>query len=73
MKRLSIPALALVSALAFVPLPAMAACDHGGLCDDAHGHVDAPAPLIGASLPGLAVGFGVFWLIRNRGRRRKVD
>ena len=30
----------------------------------------APAPLIGASLPGLAIGYGVYWLIR---RRRKID
>ena len=30
----------------------------------------APAPLIGASLPGLAIGYGVYWLIQ---RRRKVD
>jgi hypothetical protein len=31
--------------------------------------VAAPAPLIGASLPGLAIGYGVYWLIR---RRRKI-
>jgi hypothetical protein len=39
-----------------------------GLCD----HHDAPAPLIGVGLPGLAVGLGVFWLIRQR-TRRKID
>jgi hypothetical protein len=26
----------------------------------------APAPLIGASIPGLAIGYGVYWLIRRR-------
>ena len=41
-------------------------CNH---CDP---HVDAPAPLIGASVPGLAIGFGVIWLMRQRARR-KID
>jgi hypothetical protein len=41
-------------------------CNH---CDP---HVDAPAPLIGASVPGLAIGFGVLWLMRQRARR-KID
>jgi hypothetical protein len=40
-----------------------------GSCD----HHDAPAPLIGASLPGLAIGFGVFWLIRRRAAGRMID
>jgi hypothetical protein len=60
--------LAVVSALTLSPLPALA--NHG---DDNSGHppshVAAPAPLIGVSLPGLAIGFGVFWLIRHRARR----
>jgi hypothetical protein len=73
MKHLSIPAIALVSTLTLIPLPALAACGHDEHCDDAHGHVAAPAPLIGASLPGLAIGYGVFWLIRHRARRRKID
>ena len=30
----------------------------------------APGPIAGASLPVLAVGFGVYWLVR---RRRKAD
>jgi hypothetical protein len=38
------------------------ACNH---CD----HADAPAPLIGNGLPGLAIGLGVFWLIWLRERR----
>jgi hypothetical protein len=30
------------------------------------GNRGAHAPLIGASLPALAIGYGVFWLIRRR-------
>jgi hypothetical protein len=26
----------------------------------------APMPLIGASLPGLAIGYGAYWLIKRR-------
>jgi hypothetical protein len=26
----------------------------------------APLPLLGASLPGLAIGYGAYWLIRRR-------
>ncbi len=59
------------AALTFIQAPALA-CDHDGHCKDTHGHVDAPAPLIGASLPGLAIGYGVFCLIRHRVRRRKI-
>jgi hypothetical protein len=34
------------------------------------GYHGAPGPIAGASLPGLAVGFGVYWLTR---RRRKEN
>jgi hypothetical protein len=34
------------------------------------GHHPAPGPIAGAGLPALAVGYGVYWLIR---RRRKPD
>ncbi len=30
----------------------------------------APGPIVGAGLPVLAIGFGVYWLIK---RRRKAD
>jgi hypothetical protein len=61
----SAPAIALVFASAFIPLPVLAAHgdENGG---HVPGHVDAPAPLIGASLPGLAIGYGVYLLIRRR-------
>jgi hypothetical protein len=69
MKFVNIPAIAFVSALTLISLPALAA--HEG---ENHGHpsshVDAPAPLIGASVPGLAIGYGVYLLIR---RRRKLN
>jgi hypothetical protein len=39
--------------------------------DDHHHHgYSAPGPIVGAGLPMLAVGYGVFWLV---GRRRKAD
>jgi hypothetical protein len=28
--------------------------------------VAAPLPLLGASLPGLAIGYGAYWLLRRR-------
>ena len=34
---------------------------------DVHG---APGPIAGAGLPILAIGYGVYWLVK---RRRKVD
>jgi hypothetical protein len=67
MKPLSIPAIALASALSLISLPAIASYGHENDWHEA-GHVAAPAPLIGASLPGLAIGYGVFWLIRRRAR-----
>jgi hypothetical protein len=30
------------------------------------GYHAAPGPIAGAGLPGLAVGFGVYWLMRRR-------
>ena len=41
--------------------------DHHGYGD--HGVHGAPGPIAGAGLPILAVGYGVYWLIR---RRRKA-
>ena len=34
-------------------------------------HKPAPGPIAGASLPVLAVGFGVYWLVRRY--RRKAE
>jgi hypothetical protein len=54
LSRVFLPALAV---FAFSLAPAVAA------------PVGAPLPLIGASIPGLAIGYGAYWLIR---RRRKA-
>ena len=37
--------------------------------DNGYHYHGAPGPIVGASLPVLAVGFGVYWLVR-RARRR---
>jgi len=34
------------------------------------GYRPAPGPLVGAGLPALAIGYGVYWLVK---RRRKAD
>jgi len=46
------------------------ACNGRGNCSDAPGqtkHVrGAPGPIAGAGLPVLAVGYGIYWLVRRR-------
>jgi MYXO-CTERM domain-containing protein len=44
--------------------------NQGGNNNNQGGHHGAPGPVAGAGLPVLAVGFGVYWLIR---RRRKPN
>lgn len=61
---------ALVFALAVIASPVLA-CNGKGKCDSAPGHVSgAPGPIAGAGLPILAIGYGVYWLVK---RRRKTD
>ena len=57
-----------------IATPPALACNGNGHCDDAPGQVKktqgAPGPIAGAGLPLLAIGYGVYWLVK---RRRKVD
>jgi hypothetical protein len=72
-------AAALVFALMVVTPPALA-CNENGNCANAPGHnksanasghiSGAPGPIAGAGLPFLAIGYGVYWLVK---RRRKVN
>jgi len=47
--------------------------DNHGWHDNDHGHNfhGAPGPIAGAGLPFLAVGYGVYWLVRRR--RKKLN
>ncbi len=59
-------AAALAGLLALSQSPA-SACNENGKCESAPGHnKGAPGPIAGAGLPFLAVGYGVYWLIKRR-------
>jgi hypothetical protein len=62
-------AAALAFALMVVTPPALA-CNDKGNCENAPGHVKgAPGPIAGAGLVGLpilAIGYGVYWLVKRR-------
>ncbi|MGX9429609.1 MULTISPECIES: hypothetical protein [Bradyrhizobium] len=64
-----IAAAILALALTAMPPPAQA-CNDRGNCENAPGQNKnvsaAPGPIAGAGLPILAVGYGVYWLIRRR-------
>jgi hypothetical protein len=69
---LSVALMTMVAQVSF-GMAALADRDHDG--DRDHGNRDhgvhgAPGPIAGAGLPVLAVGYGVYWLIR---RRRKAQ
>lgn len=70
MKYLNVTVIGLVSALTLISVPALASHDQES-SGHAPSHVAAPGPLIGTSLPGLAIGYG-FWLIRHRSRRGRL-
>jgi len=71
MKILSI----VLISLSLFAAPALA-CNGGGNCDDAPGREHAnvkgvPAPIAGAGLPVLAIGYGVYWLVKRRRRNHE--
>jgi len=61
--------------LAMTIVPSASACNGNGNCPSAPGqnkpaHVSgAPGPIAGAGLPMLAIGYGVYWLVRRRRTR----
>jgi len=63
-------AAALAFALTMVSPPALA-CNGNGNCSNAPGPTvhGARGPIAGAGLPLIAVGYGVYWLVK---RRRKI-
>ena len=68
--------LALCAALMVVALPALSMAkdkdsdggDHDRNDRGGHGTHGVPGPLVGAGLPFIAVGYGVYWLVRRRRR-----
>jgi hypothetical protein len=65
-----LPAIVLASALTVAAQPSFA-CTPGvtGKCGDAPGqNKGAPAPLLGAGVPGLVIGlgYGAYWFTRRR-------
>lgn len=54
----------------------VSACNGNGNCENAPGHnkfSGAPGPVLGAGLPVLAIGYGVYWLVKRRRRRAEND
>ena len=62
--------LASVALSILVVSPALAGGNCDGNCDDQGGgggrYRGAPGPIAGAGLPVLAIGYGVYWLVRRR-------
>ena len=54
--------------------PPASACNGNGNCENAPGQIKkggaygAPGPIAGAGLPILAIGYGVYWLVKRRRR-----
>jgi hypothetical protein len=59
-----------IAASMILTWPAFGHHHERGDSDRGHNFHGAPGPIAGAGLPFIAVGFGVYWLIR---RRRKPE
>jgi hypothetical protein len=59
---------ALVGLVGVVALPALAQTPPSATATSAAPRKPAPGPILGAGLPVLAVGFGVYWLVRRRSK-----
>ena len=72
MTRIGLISAVLFTGTLMISPPDAFACNDKGNCANApgHNHVGAPGPIVGAGLPVLAIGYGVYWLF---GRRRKKD
>ena len=60
---------ALLTAVVTFAMPASACKEGDGNCSSAPGHNKiggVPGPLAGAGLPFIAIGYGVYWLVRRR-------
>lgn len=58
---------AVLAIAALMSAPPAQACNDRGNCANAPGQTKgAPGPIAGAGLPMLAIGYGVYWLIRRR-------
>jgi hypothetical protein len=71
--RIGLISAVLLTCASMISLPDAFACNDKGNCADAPGHnkyEGAPGPIVGAGLPVLAIGYGVYWLVK---RRRKAD
>ncbi|SDH80481.1 hypothetical protein SAMN05216338_1013146 [Bradyrhizobium sp. Rc2d] len=56
--------------LAMTTVPSASACNGNGNCPSAPGQTrGAAGPIAGAGLPILAIGYGVYWLVRRRRTR----
>jgi hypothetical protein len=67
MKRLIIA----VTILSAASMPAFAQNQGGNGGGNGGNYRGAPGPIAGAGLPALAIGYGLYWLVKRR--RKKTD